>query len=325
LKIPIQAIATSKEGIGRIRTADSDVYLDGQAELCFFVSSGFEQISVMKMPMRASTSASADVKAYFDYEQTAVSGNAMFLAASSAVIISDLTVEWMFGDEGKLQRLEKDAEAVLERLVEEEPESESESEFEVEADEELNSDWLAIAYKCKHISERIASFKPSAMLKIMLLNTTATQQARHGATSLSRARLIFQSTINRARFAQSAIFQLADVQPWAAVDDLEIQQIDVKLERALYGLKQAARACNQKLVQVLGEHGLEASQADASLFMLRREGRRAFLLIYVDDGLIVGTNEDVQEIIKVVESFDIRELGDALLFLGLEIIRDRQA
>jgi hypothetical protein len=40
----------------------------------------------------------------------------------------------------------------------------------------------------------------------MFLNATATQQARYLATSFSRARLNFQSTINRARFAQSAIF-----------------------------------------------------------------------------------------------------------------------
>jgi hypothetical protein len=65
----------------------------------------------------------------------------MFLAASSAVIISNLIVVWMLADEEKLQRLEKDAEAVTEMLVEGEPESESESESECEvaAGEELNA------------------------------------------------------------------------------------------------------------------------------------------------------------------------------------------
>jgi hypothetical protein len=66
-------------------------------------------------------------------------GKTMFLAVSSAVIVSSLIVEWMLADEEKLQRLEKDAEAVMERLVEGEPESDSESECEVGADEELNS------------------------------------------------------------------------------------------------------------------------------------------------------------------------------------------
>jgi hypothetical protein len=65
----IQRIATTKEGLGRIQIADSDVLLDGQAELCSFVCSGFEQIAVTNMPKKAPTSASADVKAYFEYKQ----------------------------------------------------------------------------------------------------------------------------------------------------------------------------------------------------------------------------------------------------------------
>jgi hypothetical protein len=94
------------------------------------------------MPKKASTSACVDVKASFEYEETAVSGSTMFLAASSALIVSDFIVEWKLADEEELQRLKKDAEVVMERLVGGEPESESEneneSECEVEADEELN-------------------------------------------------------------------------------------------------------------------------------------------------------------------------------------------
>jgi hypothetical protein len=98
-----------------------------------------------------------------------------------------------------------------------------------------------------------------------------------------------------------------------------------KLKTALYGLKQAARAWNQKLVTVLEEQGFEVSFADASLFTLRRDGRLAYLLIYVDDGLIVGSQEDVNHIIKVLEVFKLRELGPAAYFLGMEIVRDRKA
>jgi hypothetical protein len=139
----------------------------------------------------------------------------------------------------------------------------------------------------------------------------------------------------------------------AATKDLEMEQIDVKtaflngpleediymepppcynfdgkvfkLKTALYGLKQAARAWNQKLVTVLEEQGFEVSFADASLFTLRRDGRLAYLLIYVDDGLIVGSQEDVNHIIKVLEVFKLRELGPAAYFLGMEIVRDRKA
>jgi hypothetical protein len=139
----------------------------------------------------------------------------------------------------------------------------------------------------------------------------------------------------------------------AAVKDYEIQQIDVKtaflngplrediymeppagydfgegkvlkLNKALYGLKQAARAWNQELVKVLAKHGFEVSQADVSLFTLKRCGRQVWLLIYVDDGLIVGIKEDVEVVINIMEVFDIRRLGDATFFLGMEIVRDRQ-
>jgi Reverse transcriptase (RNA-dependent DNA polymerase) len=83
----------------------------------------------------------------------------------------------------------------------------------------------------------------------------------------------------------------------------------LKLKKALYGLKQAARAWNSKLVSVLQEHALEVSVADASLFTLKRGGRRAGLLIYVDDGFIVGMKQDTQEIINILEVFDIRKMG----------------
>jgi hypothetical protein len=109
-QIPIQGIATTKEGLGRIQIADSDVLLDGQAELCSFVSFGFEQIAVTNMPKRAPTTASADVKANFENEQTAVSGiNNVYSCVFCGFRLADAEM---------LQRLENDAEAVPERMEE---------------------------------------------------------------------------------------------------------------------------------------------------------------------------------------------------------------
>jgi hypothetical protein len=75
---------------------------------------------------------------------------------------------------------------------------------------------------------------------------------------------------------------------------------------------------------VLLKEGIIVSEADASLFYLERAGRRCFLLIYVDDGLIVGC-KDVLAVVQVLKHFDIRELGAARYFLNMEIIRDREA
>jgi hypothetical protein len=138
----------------------------------------------------------------------------------------------------------------------------------------------------------------------------------------------------------------------AAVEDLELQQIDVKtaflngplkediymdqpegydfgsnkvlkLNKALYGLKQAARAWNDRLVEVLTNNGLKVSIADASLFILECENRRNFLLVYVDDGLIAAHAEDVEKIMHALEAFDIRKLGNVKWFLSIEVVRDR--
>jgi hypothetical protein len=47
----------------------------------------------------------------------------------------------------------------------------------------------------------------------------------------------------------------------------------LRLKKALSWLKQAARAWNLKLVSVLLEHGFEASEANASMFVLKRGSR----------------------------------------------------
>ena len=140
----------------------------------------------------------------------------------------------------------------------------------------------------------------------------------------------------------------------AAVKDYEIEQIDVKtaflngpleediymeipefyefgknkvlkLMRALYGLKQAARAWHMELSRVLKKHGFEVSYADPSLFVFLRGGIRSFLLIYVDDGLVIGIKEEVHQIISILaDEFDIRRLGAASFFLAMVMQRDRE-
>lgn len=76
---------------------------------------------------------------------------------------------------------------------------------------------------------------------------------------------------------------------------------------------------------VLKEAGVEASSADPSLFTLKRGTTRAFLLIAVNGGVIVGRREDIGAIVSALETFEIRRLGAARCFLGIEIERNRAA
>ena len=72
-----------------------------------------------------------------------------------------------------------------------------------------------------------------------------------------------------------------------------------KLHKSLYGLKQAPRAWFQRLDNFLLTIGFVASQSDSLLFIYNQHGFRCFLLVYVDDVIIIGSSKVmVQSMIK---------------------------
>ena len=61
-----------------------------------------------------------------------------------------------------------------------------------------------------------------------------------------------------------------------------------RLFKALYGLKQASRAWHAAIDLLLNELGFYNSTTDTSLYVMVRDGNRIFILVYVDDILLVG-------------------------------------
>jgi hypothetical protein len=117
-------------------------------------------------------------------------------------------------------------------------------------------------------------------------------------------------------------------------------EISCKLHKAIYGLKQAPRAWYERLKRELESMGFTASQHDPSLYggnfnsdgtvadsSGSDEDSRITLLVYVDDILIAGKDAAAVSKIKAALStaFDVRDLGEATMFLGMEITRDREA
>lgn len=96
-----------------------------------------------------------------------------------------------------------------------------------------------------------------------------------------------------------------------------------KLRKALYGLKQAPRAWFSKLKAVLQKAGYSQSHNDYSLFISNTSQGTVFALIYVDDILITGDNQQgIQHLKHILQkSFQMKDLGLASYFLGLEISR----
>ena len=65
-----------------------------------------------------------------------------------------------------------------------------------------------------------------------------------------------------------------------------------KLKKAFYGLKQAPRTWYGKIVEFLVQSELSVAPADSSLFVKFQEGKLAIVLVYVDDLIITGDDED---------------------------------
>ncbi|CAI7932777.1 unnamed protein product [Closterium sp. NIES-54] len=98
----------------------------------------------------------------------------------------------------------------------------------------------------------------------------------------------------------------------------------LRLKKALYGLKQVPRQWYLKLRGVLEEIGFTPSTADHSLFMLGEGEQRSFMVVYVDDILILSPSSDLvnEVMLKLQDKFKCKALGDVNFYLGLHIERD---
>ncbi|KAJ0474222.1 putative RNA-directed DNA polymerase [Helianthus annuus] len=95
-----------------------------------------------------------------------------------------------------------------------------------------------------------------------------------------------------------------------------------KLSKALYGLKQAPRAWFHRLSTFLLSYGFTCSRADTSLFILRKDAHIMYLLVYVDDLILTGNDDEILRsfISHLHREFAIKDLGRLNYFLGLEVV-----
>lgn len=94
-----------------------------------------------------------------------------------------------------------------------------------------------------------------------------------------------------------------------------------KLRKSLYGLKQVPRAWFDCFTTQLLTFGFVASKADPSLFIRNSSDTVTYLLLYVDDILLTGSDASyIDSLVCQLQShFDMTNLGTLKYFLGLEI------
>jgi len=93
------------------------------------------------------------------------------------------------------------------------------------------------------------------------------------------------------------------------------------LHKSLYGLKQAPRAWYTRLNNFLLSIGFRASKVDTSLFIFSVGAYIYYLLVYVDDILLMGSNSLLlQRLIQLLSSeFKLRDLVSVYYFLDIEV------
>jgi histone deacetylase 1/2 len=94
-----------------------------------------------------------------------------------------------------------------------------------------------------------------------------------------------------------------------------------RLDKALYGLKQAHRAWYSRLSSKLYTLGFLPSKSDTSFFLYNKSGLTVYILIYVDDIIVMSfSDQAISALLHNLSSeFALKDLGDLHYFLGLRV------
>ena len=86
-------------------------------------------------------------------------------------------------------------------------------------------------------------------------------------------------------------------------------------------MKQAPRAWFEKLSAALYTFGFVSAKSDQSLFIRVTQSHSTYILVYVDDILITGSNELVVThlITSLNKEFALKDLGEVNYFLRIEV------
>ena len=79
-------------------------------------------------------------------------------------------------------------------------------------------------------------------------------------------------------------------------------------QKAIYGLVQAARHFWKKIVDKMQEGGFQLSEADPCMLYKEDEKGICIIIIYIDDMLIIGKEEPIDAVIKVLQGhFQVKD------------------
>ena len=97
------------------------------------------------------------------------------------------------------------------------------------------------------------------------------------------------------------------------------------LLKSTYGLTESARQWWKKFVSTMKTFGFKVSEAEPCLLFKRQENGECFVVVYVDDCLVMGNEHMVKHTIeRIKEVFKIKEKGNLEDYLGCEVLFNRR-
>src|SRR4051794_21871110 len=135
---------------------------------------------------------------------------------------------------------------------------------------------------------------------------------------------IWQMDVKTAFLNGNIEEELYMVQPQGFVNPKDAGKV-CKLQRSIYGLKQASRSWNLRFDEVIKGFGFVQNYKEACVYKKVSGSSVAFLILYVDDILLIGNDVDFLKSVKdyLNNSFSMKDLGEAAYILGIKIYRDR--
>nr|GEW89246.1 putative retrotransposon protein [Tanacetum cinerariifolium] len=107
------------------------------------------------------------------------------------------------------------------------------------------------------------------------------------------------------------------VQPEGLVDPNHPRKV-CKLQRSIFGLKQASRSWNKRFDKEIKRFEFTQNLDEPCVYQKASESNVTFLILYVDDLIIMGNHIPSLQSIKTYlgKCFDMKDLGEAVFILG---------
>ena len=114
--------------------------------------------------------------------------------------------------------------------------------------------------------------------------------------------------------------------PGFETTNMDGAQLVMKLRKSLYGLAQSPQNGWKTIDPKLIEIGLVPLKSDSCVYIDNHNNTVVIITFYVDDPLVIGSIVRVIETIKkkLKDNFQMSDLGDVSLVLGMQVTRDRE-